>query len=222
VTHMPDPQWQPPAPGWYQDPSGAPRQRYFDGQGWTEHYAPLPRTPKTTNRKVWPWVAGGVAIVLVCFAVGGQDDKPTPKPAALSAPSSAQPHPTAPANPTAAPAGSAVRDGKFEFRVLGVERSKSVAGVIAQGEFVLVTLSIENTGDQARRFYGGNQKLVDTSGREFSFSSMIDYKLDAASGDINPGLSMQSQVAFDVPPGAQVRELILHDSMFSGGAHLQL
>ena len=214
-----------PPPGWYPDPFGAPRQRYFDGKDWTEHYAPLargaaPLVPQPTKRKVWPWVAGGVAIVLVCFAVGGQDDKP----AALSAPSSAQPHPTAPANPnpTAAPAGSAVRDGKFEFRVLGVERSKSIKGVIAQGEFVLVTLSIENTGDQARRFYGGNQKLVDTSGREFSFSSMIDYKLDAASGDINPGLSMQSQVAFEVPPGTQVRELILHDSMFSGGAHLEI
>jgi len=26
------------APGWYPDPSGAPRQRYFDGEIWTEHY----------------------------------------------------------------------------------------------------------------------------------------------------------------------------------------
>lgn len=30
-----------PAPGWYPDPSGAPRQRYFDGHAWVEHYAPL-------------------------------------------------------------------------------------------------------------------------------------------------------------------------------------
>ena len=26
------------APGWYPDPSGAPRQRYFDGEVWTDHY----------------------------------------------------------------------------------------------------------------------------------------------------------------------------------------
>ncbi|MGA9678389.1 MAG: DUF2510 domain-containing protein [Mycobacterium sp.] len=25
--------------GWYADPSGARRQRYFDGSEWTEHYA---------------------------------------------------------------------------------------------------------------------------------------------------------------------------------------
>ncbi len=29
----------PPPPGWYPDPSGARRQRYFDGSEWTEHYA---------------------------------------------------------------------------------------------------------------------------------------------------------------------------------------
>jgi hypothetical protein len=28
-------------PGWYPDPSGIPVQRYFDGQQWTEHAAPL-------------------------------------------------------------------------------------------------------------------------------------------------------------------------------------
>jgi uncharacterized membrane protein YhaH (DUF805 family) len=25
-------------PGWYPDPSGSPRQRYFDGEIWTDHY----------------------------------------------------------------------------------------------------------------------------------------------------------------------------------------
>jgi hypothetical protein len=29
----------PPPPGWHPDPSGARRQRYFDGSEWTEHYA---------------------------------------------------------------------------------------------------------------------------------------------------------------------------------------
>ena len=27
--------------GWYPDPSGAAAQRYWDGQQWTENYAPL-------------------------------------------------------------------------------------------------------------------------------------------------------------------------------------
>jgi len=28
-----------PPPGWHHDPSGAPRQRYWDGSRWTDHYA---------------------------------------------------------------------------------------------------------------------------------------------------------------------------------------
>lgn len=28
-----------PPPGWYQDPSGQPGLRYFDGRDWTSHYA---------------------------------------------------------------------------------------------------------------------------------------------------------------------------------------
>lgn len=30
---------QSPAPGWYPDPSGAPSQRYFDGQQWTDQHS---------------------------------------------------------------------------------------------------------------------------------------------------------------------------------------
>ncbi|WP_081343505.1 DUF2510 domain-containing protein [Mycobacteroides chelonae] len=37
-----------PAPGWFPDPSGAPRQRYFDGAIWTEHTAPF--APPTTRQ----------------------------------------------------------------------------------------------------------------------------------------------------------------------------
>lgn len=30
------------APGWYNDPSGTPGLRYYDGSTWTEHTAPYP------------------------------------------------------------------------------------------------------------------------------------------------------------------------------------
>lgn len=31
-----------PAAGWFPDPSGQPGQRYYDGQRWTQHFAPIP------------------------------------------------------------------------------------------------------------------------------------------------------------------------------------
>lgn len=37
---MPNHNYPTPAPGWYQDPSGQPGQRYHDGRRWTEHFVP--------------------------------------------------------------------------------------------------------------------------------------------------------------------------------------
>jgi hypothetical protein len=37
--------------GWYPDPSGEPRRRYWDGAAWTEHVAPLPPPP---TPHAWP------------------------------------------------------------------------------------------------------------------------------------------------------------------------
>ena len=131
----------------------------------------------------------------------------------------------------AAPAGSAVRDGKFEFRVVDVSRAATVSDptgnpymtVNAQGEFVVVTLSVTNIGYEPQSYFGQNQKLIDASGREYGPNGQADmYINDAGSGDINPGNSIQVRVAFDVPPGTSPLELELHDSMFSGGVSVRV
>ena len=141
---------------------------------------------------------------------------------------------TDPPEPTtdgAKPAGSAVRDGKFEFRVVDVSRAATVSDptgnpymtVNAQGEFIVVTLSVSNIGNVPQSYFGQNQKLIDASGREYGANSEADmYMNDAAFGDINPGNSIQVRVAFDVPPGTSPAELELHDSMFSGGVSVRL
>lgn len=40
-----------PAPGWYPDPDGSPRLRYFDGRQWTPNTAPLPVSPGTQGHQ---------------------------------------------------------------------------------------------------------------------------------------------------------------------------
>ena len=136
-----------------------------------------------------------------------------------------------PTSDSAAPPGSAVRDGKFEFRVLDVSRAATVSDptgnpymtVSAQGEFIVVTLSVTNIGDVPQSYFGQNQKLIDTSGREYGANSAADmYMNDAGFGDINPGNAIQVRVAFDVPPRTSPAELELHDSMFSGGVSVRL
>ncbi|WP_233213589.1 DUF4352 domain-containing protein [Mycobacterium hubeiense] len=124
-----------------------------------------------------------------------------------------------------------MRDGKFEFRVLDVARAATVSDptgnpymtVSAQGEFIVVTLSVTNIGDQPQSYFGQNQKLIDASGREYGANTQADmYMNDTGTGEINPGNSIQVRVAFDVPPGTTPAALELHDSMFSGGVSVRL
>src|SRR5262249_2025230 len=140
--------------------------------------------------------------------------------------------PNAVAESVASP-GSAVRDGKFEFQVLGITNAKTVSDptgnpymtVTAQGTFVVVTLQGTNIGDRPQNYFGDNQKLKDSSGREYGASSEANVWMNtdvAALGEINPGNSVQVKVAFDVPVGITATELELHDSMFSGGVSVRL
>jgi Domain of unknown function (DUF4352) len=156
------------------------------------------------------------------------------KPAAATVAKKAQAvTPTPAPGPTVAPAGSAVRDGKFEFRVVSIERAKTVGDptgnpymkVTAQGEFVVVTISVKNIGDQSQSYFGLNQKLIDASGRQYAADTTADMWMNTGNnplGAINPGNWIQVRIAFDVAPGTQVGEMELHDSMFSGGANVRL
>lgn len=131
---------------------------------------------------------------------------------------------------SAAPAGSAVRDGKFEFQVINMTRAATAGDpsnqfeiVKPQGEFIIVTMSVRNIGDRPQSYFGGNQKLIDTSGRQYGTNSEASMWMNSSiGGDINPGNSIQVKEAFDVPPGTHADVLEVHDSMMSGGAMVHL
>lgn len=153
--------------------------------------------------------------------------------AAVPAPTTAAPKASAPAEAAKAAAGlnTPVTDGKFEFTVTGVEGGKTQIGdqylnTKAQGQFVVVSLSVKNIGDKAQTIYDGNLKAFDASGKEFSADSKAQMYLGDEGrlwiNEINPGNSVKGQVVFDVPKGTQLTTIELHDSMFSGGATVNL
>lgn len=126
----------------------------------------------------------------------------------------------------AAGIGTPVSDGKLQFVVTNVDRS-AIAGdptnefmqEQAKGEFVNVHLRITNTGNEARSFSATNQKLI-VNGNKYDAASILGVPGDG--DNINPGLSVESVASFDVPPGAEPDAIELHDSMFSGGATVNL
>lgn len=144
----------------------------------------------------------------------------TPTSSLLDKPTST---PVKPASDVAAPAGSSVRDGKFEFQVLGVERSTSKEGVFkpeqAKGEFFIVHLRVTNIGNDARSFSASSQHLIVNGNK---YDATISISDENWMEDINPGLGIEASVTFDIPPGAVPEAIECHDSMFSGGALLAL
>lgn len=164
---------------------------------------------------------------------------PSPRPTALTAAEPAASAATAavakPApKPAAKPAsqlGKAVRDGKFEFTVRSVKCGIAVVGdnqflqEKAQGQFCAVQLTVENIGDEPQSMFTDNQYAFDTKGRKFSansMASMADESSQVLWEEINPGNAVKGNVYFDVPKGAKLANLELHDSAFSGGVKVRL
>jgi Domain of unknown function (DUF4352) len=116
--------------------------------------------------------------------------------------------------------GVPVRDGKFEFVVLSVDRSKTIGSVddptTAQGEFINVHLTVQNTGNEARSYLARNQHLV-VKGDELNAITT------SGDGDnLSPGTMINTVVSFDVPAGTTPDVIDLHDSTTSGGAEVSL
>ena len=67
--------------------------------------------------------------------------------------------------------------------------------------------------------------LFDTKGRKFSansMASMADESSQVLWEEINPGNAVKGKVYFDIPKGAKLANLELHDSAFSGGVRVRL
>lgn len=187
-------------------------------------YAP----PRAKKRK-WPAIVIGVVAflaVMSAFSDKGDTKQDTKPSAALAAPAPAE------VDAPDARLNTPVRDGKFEFVVKTVQPGLDEVGdnpylrEKAQGQFVIVTLSVQNIGDRAQGFSPSNQKLIDTQGRSFESDSSAQIALGDSDipvwDDINPGNAVDVSLVYDMPAGAAPARIELHDSMFSGGVTVAL
>jgi hypothetical protein len=176
-------------------------------------YYPPPQQKK--KRRKWPWILAAVVVLFIWIGANGSKSSNTTNNGSVANPSTS----AAPAAPVSG-IGQEVRDGKFAFVVNGVQRSPTAGDETARGEFVIVTMTVKNTGDQPQSFFAQNQKLFDTSGRQYAADSMAT--ADSMVMDLNPGFTLPVKVAFDVPPGTAISAVEVHDSAFSGGAKINL
>ena len=130
--------------------------------------------------------------------------------------------------PDVAPVGSAVRDGKFEFRVTkGPEcGKKQIGSEKAQDQFCTVTLNVKNVGNDARTFDDSNVYAFNAAGAKFESDGVAGLYAnpdgESFLENINPGSQVNVVVVFDVAASVKLTVLELHDSMFSRGAKVAL
>jgi hypothetical protein len=64
-----------PAPqGWYPDPESPGNLRWWDGAAWTDvktAAAATPPLPARPRRKIWPWILGGLGVLVVLAGIAG-------------------------------------------------------------------------------------------------------------------------------------------------------
>lgn len=209
-------------------PTGYPPNGQYPPAGY-----PVPPAPKKKSKA--PLIIGGIAlgIVVLCgigiaATAGSGSDKTSDSTSVATNGTTA----TTTADAPSAKIGTPVRDGKFEFVVSSVEPGQQSVGdnpyltEKAQGQFVVVAITVKNTSDKPQSFSPTNQKLFDTSNRSFESDSMAQIALGGSDipvwDNINPGNTVNVKLVFDMPTDATPGSIELHDSMFSDGATVSL
>jgi hypothetical protein len=207
----------PPA-GWYPDPSGSGRQRYFDGANWTENYAPTAAAPPPVrpsgNGRTLAIVFGILGVVVVLFVgvavlsgvkdgVGGGIDI-LDRAGSMNEP---------------------ISDGKFTFTVTGVDEMDSIGMSKPRGKFIVVDVTVKNTSDEEQSFQVNDQKLIGSNGAEYRADWMAGTTINDENTlllQLGPGFSADYKLPFDLPPDVKPNKVDLHHSPLSGGATVKL
>ena len=159
----------------------------------------------------------------------GAPPTPSPTPTSAAEPTSTTATETqAPAEPpTAAPPSGQASDAGITFAVTGVQTAPSVQSAdapvekTAQGEFVIVNMTVSNSGEAPLTFVGTLQKLK-AAGAVYNIDDEATSYLNGGLTELNPGDTADVGLAFDVPPGTVPETLEVHGDPVSPGVDIPL
>jgi hypothetical protein len=202
------------------------------------------------KKKRW-WLVGLIAIIVIASVAGGGgskdngpklvDDKTatstndTSKAADTAKAAAEKPEPAkvgTKANPV--PLGKTVELEGTRYTVNAVKKSATAGDneflqEKADGTFVIVTLTIENTKDETKTFSSSAVKFATKDGKEYStdddgtIAVMGDNEEALVFADMQPDLPKKGKLVFDVPPAKTAGGLLKVEDLFGRGeAYIKL
>lgn len=203
-----------------------------------------PKQKKPLLKRWWFWIVLILVIVVIASAIsGGGDDatKSTESSAAVAEDDEAagdkakeESGGDEPASDNAGASygiGDAVAADDWEMTVNSVKDGVSSVGdeflgAEAQGQFVVVNLSVKNTASAPDFFWEDNVKLGDESGNTYSADSEAGLYAEEDSilfgEEINPGNTAKGVLVFDVPADVSPDKLIFEGGLFSDPIEISL
>lgn len=118
----------------------------------------------------------------------------------------------------AVPLGETAEIGNVSWQVTDVEQTNQISDSIEtlEGNFVIADVVFTNNSDETVQLDSGSLAIVDGEGRVSEGSEdasfILDPELDLFLNEVNPGVTEEAQVAFDVAPDAQDMVLRANDA----------
>ena len=207
--------------GYGQQPYGPPQygqQQYGQPPYGYPPYGP-PQAAPVRKRKKWPWfLLAAILLVLgmfACTAVVGEEAETAPGNAEGDSEAAEETAEEAPEEAESVGIGDTGEVGDWMVTVHGTETAATFSDEFfeeqAQGEFVIVEMTVENSGSEATYFDETALSLTDAEGNSHSTSTtLIDETFFLE--QINPGNQVTGQAAFDVPEGTDAVTLEVTDT----------
>jgi hypothetical protein len=128
------------------------------------------------------------------------------------------------------PTGS---DGSFKFTVTSQQCGQTTIGTDpltttapSGTQWCVYGLNVANVKGSAQTFGASNQKAIDASNKQLSVDdTAVIYEPGGAASafsTVNPGVSIDVQIPFQLATGDSIKTLVLHDSAFSGGVKVNV
>ena len=119
------------------------------------------------------------------------------------------------------PIGSEVKDGQLTFLLKESPSCKNYS----ESKICKFHLKVSNHSSTAIEFFASNQKLADSMNRIYDSIKSADMNGDDFAFEmqnLNPNFYTEGYIYFEVTKNATLSKLIVHDSIFSSGASINL